>query len=269
MQFADSMADAIGTLARLLRMTRETFREEMLRLMESKDHWAWSYFTRGLVARDRLHIHLEQEYATYVRDFAVLVGRAYVQCPVGAARAELAENIYEEETGGLVAGRPHAELFLEYPRGLGMDLERFARVELLPQAAAYRAKLDELTLTRGWEVAAAVTTIFLEGTKYDRGEIEATARKRPEPALHEHPLVKYYGLELEHLALTKAHRQVEGSHRAAAWRIILDHVDAVMRPSVVEGMCDCLKAWLAYRDDVAEACGLACPGDGAGEAPAA
>ena len=238
-------------------MTREKFLEEMLRVMEGKDHWAWPYFTRGLVARDRLHVHLEQEYATYVRDFAVLVGRAYVQCPVDAARAELAENIYEEETGGLVAGRPHAELFLQYPCGLGMDLSRFERVALLPQAAAYREVLDGLTLTRGWEVAAAVTTIFLEGTKFDRGELDAESPRRPEPPLHEHPLVKHYGLPLEHLALTKAHRQVEGSHRAAAWRIVIDHVGLDARMRVLDGMYECLEAWLRYRDDVAAACGLA------------
>ena len=33
---------------------------------------------------------------------------------------------------------------------------------------------------------------------------------RATPPLHEHPLVKHYGLPLEHLALTKAHRAVEG-----------------------------------------------------------
>ena len=36
--------------------------------MERKVHWAWPSFTTGLVPAERLHIHLEQEYATYVRD---------------------------------------------------------------------------------------------------------------------------------------------------------------------------------------------------------
>src|SRR6185436_794519 len=103
--------------------------------MERKVHWAWPAFTSGAVARDRLHVHFEQEYETYVRDFPVLLGRAYVQSPIAAARRELAENLYEEETGGLAAGRPHPELFLRYPEGLGMDLSRFERVQLLPGAA--------------------------------------------------------------------------------------------------------------------------------------
>lgn len=237
-------------------MDRDEFQEALLGVMERKDHWAWSAFGSGLVPRDKLHVHLEQEYETYVRDFPVLIGRAYVQCPVAAARRELAENLYEEETGGLVAGKPHPELFLEYPRGLGMDLARFECIALLPRARAYRALLDECTVHRGWEVAAAVSTIFIEGTRFERGELDPAAPKRPVPPLSEHPLVKHYGLPLQHLALTKAHRQVEGEHRAAAWRVILDHADPGQRPSVVESMDQALRAWQAYRDDVAEACGL-------------
>lgn len=237
-------------------MTRDELREALLSVMERKVHWAWPSFTSGRVARERLHVHLEQEYAVYVRDFPVLVARAYVQCPIAAVRRELAENIYEEETGGLVAGKPHPELFLEYPRGLGMDVSRFERVELLPGAARYRAFLDEATTQRGWSVAAAVTTLFLEGTPYERSVLDRSAPKRPEPPLEEHPLVKHYGLPLEALALTKAHRGVEHEHRAAAWRVMLEHVPAADRGPVVESMERALALWLGYRDDVAAACGL-------------
>ncbi len=237
-------------------MDRDQFREALLAVMEQKLHPAWVAFTSGRVPRDRLHVHFEQEYATYVRDFPVLLGRAYVQCPVPAARRELAANLYEEETGGLAAGRPHPELFLEYPRGLGMDLARFEAVALLPAAAAWRALLDDHTTGHGWAVAAAVTTIFLEGTPYERGELDPTAPRRPEPPLDEHPLVRHYQLPVAALALTKAHRAVEGSHRASAWRILLDHVADADRPAVVAAMQAQLAAWRAYRDDVAAACGV-------------
>ncbi len=243
-------------------MTKDELKEALLRVMEQKEHWAWSAFSTGLVPKERLHIHLEQEYETYVRDFPVLVARAYVQCPVAAVRKDLIENVYEEETGGLAAGRPHPELFLEYPRGLGMDLARFEQVELLPAAAAYRATLDRFTERAGWETAAAVTTLFIEGTKYDRGEIEATAAKRPAPPLEEHPLVVHYGLPLASLALTKAHRGVEGDHRQAAWRMVLDHTDPGQRGRVVDAMRECLAAWQKYRDDVASVCGIAKGPDG-------
>jgi pyrroloquinoline-quinone synthase len=236
-------------------MDRSEFREALLAVMEKKVHWAWPGFTSGLVPRERLHIHLEQEYAVYVRDFPVLVARAYVACPFAAARRELISNVYEEETGGLAAGRPHPELFLEYPRGLGMDLSRFAEIELLPAARHLRDIIDRATLARGWEAAAAVTTLFLEGTANERQELEPGARKSP-PSLEEHPLVRHYGLPIEHLALTKAHRSVEGDHRRAAWTVILDYVGEPARAGVLETMSQTLTAWQAYRDEVAMACGL-------------
>ena len=126
-------------------MNRDTFREQLLGVMERKEHWAWSAFTSGRVPRERLHFHFEQEYGTYVRDFPILVGRSYIRCPIAEIRRALAENLYEEETGGLVAGRPHPELFLEYPRGLGMDMSRFENIQLLPAAQRYREFLDAAT----------------------------------------------------------------------------------------------------------------------------
>ena len=238
-------------------MDRATFREQLLVVMERKDHWAWPAFTSGRVRKDLLHHHLEQEYATYVRDFPVMVGRAYVRCPIPQVRRSLAENLYEEETGGLVAGRPHPELFLEYARGLEMDLSRFADVALLPAAKSYRQYLDDATQLYGWEIAAAIVTIFVEGSKDERRAIESTIAMEP-PPLEEHPLVKHYGLPIQHLALTKAHRQVEGNHRATAWAAILDYVKPTRRGTVVRAMQEALTSWLCYRDAVAEICAVDC-----------
>ncbi len=238
-------------------MDRASFQEALLGVMEQKTHWAWPAFTGGEVAADRLHIHLEQEYATYVRDFPVLVGWAYVQCPVPAVRRDLAENLYEEETGGLSAGHPHPDLFLRYPRGLGMDMARFESVKLLPSAVAYRAFLDQATRRCGWEVACAVTTLWIEGERHDRSVLDPSVPARPEPPLEEHPLVKHYGLPLEDLALTRAHRAVEGDHRVAAWRCVLDHVEEAAREKVVESMEEARRMWHAYRDEVARSCGVA------------
>jgi pyrroloquinoline quinone (PQQ) biosynthesis protein C len=238
---------------------REEFLEALLKIMEQKTHWAWPAFTSGQVKKAKLHIHLEQEYETYVRDFPVLVAWAYVQCPIAAVRRELAENIYEEETGGIAAGRPHPELFLEYPKGLGMDLARFENIQLLDGAKIYRDFLDDACQNQGWAVAVAVSTIFIEGTKYERGEVDENAAKRPAPPLTDHPLVKHYGLPVEHLALTKAHRSIEGEHRQSAWDIILDHVPNDQREPVLKAMALAQKKWRVYRDAVAAACGISKP----------
>ena len=243
-------------LAKETAMDREIFRERLLGVMEQKNHWAWPLFTAGQVAPELLHFHFEQEYETYVRDFPVLVGRVYVRCPMAEIRRSLAENLYEEETGGLVAGSPHPQLFLEYPRGLGMDLARFERVQLLPAAQRYRDFLDDATQRFGWDIGAAVVTIFVEGSSEERAMLEGKDAAQPAP-LEQHPLVKHYGLSVDRLALTKAHRQVEGGHRAAAWKAILDHVVPMRRGAVVRAMKDALDCWLDYRDAVAQLCGLA------------
>ena len=75
-------------------MDRPEFQEALLSVMEKKTHWAWPLFGEGKVPRDRLHLHLEHEYAVYVRDFPIFVGRAYVQCPFADVRRELAANLY-------------------------------------------------------------------------------------------------------------------------------------------------------------------------------
>ena len=237
-------------------MNAPEFREALLQVMETKIHWAWPFFGNGSVPVERLSLHLEQEYAVYVRDFAWLLGRAFAQCPIVEVRKDLAENIFEEETGGLSLGIGHAELFLRIPEGLGMDVSRFHDVTLVSGAKAYRDFLDDATTHRGWEIATAVTTLFLEGTKWDRGELDPNFPKRPMPPLDQHPLARNYGLSTDHLTLAQVHRDVEGGHRSSAWHIMEEHVPAERRRPVVAAMEEALAFWKGYRDHVAEICGV-------------
>jgi pyrroloquinoline-quinone synthase len=105
-------------------------------------------------------------------------------------------------------------------------------------------------------VAACIATLFIEGTAYERHELDTTAPARPQPPLEDHPLAKHYGLPVECLALTKAHRSVEGDHRKAAWHVMLNHLPSNDRAAVVAAMSEAVDAWRAYRDGVAEACGV-------------
>src|SRR5215470_16119976 len=60
-------------------------------------------------------------------------------------------------------------------------------------------------------------------------------------------------------ATPKSHqstRQVEAHHRASAWAGILAHVAPTRRGPVVRAMHEALERWLAYRDAVAEICGV-------------
>ena len=146
--------------------------------------------------------------------------------------------------------------------------DRLLALEPSPVTALNRAVA--VAMVEGPESGlAAIAAIVEDGALRDyplldsvRGELDDSAPKRPVPPLEEHPLVRHYGLPLERLALTKAHRAVEGDHRKAAWRVLLDFVPTSEYGAVLAAMDETLRLWLAYRDEVAEACGLARGADG-------
>ncbi len=224
--------------------------------MDSKNHWAWAHLSGPRAARSQLRVHYEQEYLTYVRDFPRLLGRVHGGCPVPEVRRLLAENIYEEETGGLSGTGPHPELFLRMMEGLRFKPARFERVQLLAPSRAYRRWLDEATTGHPWIVGAAVMTLFVEGSVNERRELSEGNGHAPSKGFDPGAdmLVRYHGVPPEALALKRAHAIVEGDHRKAAWRIIESHARTrSARDEVTRAMRRSLRFWLAYRDGVARA----------------
>lgn len=239
--------------------SREAFREYLLVVMDRKNHWAWTWFSGGAITVPQLKIHFQQEFGVYVRDFPVLLARVHGKNPPMGVRRALAENLYEEETGGLTRGRSHPDLFLYLMEGLGFSGADFEAVTLLPESLAYRRWLDHITTTGSWLEGAAVTTIFVEGSVHERAVLNGTAREEPdvERKIAAHPLVKYHGVAPRYLDLIRAHGAVEGLHRQDAWKMVLDYAaGAEARQRVAHAMDRSLELWLAYRDGVAQACGL-------------
>src|SRR5262245_29297387 len=102
-------------------------RERLLAIMDRKDHLAWPHFTRPGLSRAQHLVHFRHEYLTYVRDFPVLLARALgTTPPIEDVRRSLAENVYEEQTGGLSKSAAHPELFLRMMEGLGYSRSDFA-----------------------------------------------------------------------------------------------------------------------------------------------
>ncbi len=239
----------------------EHFREQLLRMMDRKDHWAWPLLSGGQLTKDQLKTHYCQEYGVYVRDFPVFLARIYGNYPPQEVRSLLAENIYEEETGRLSLGRSHPELFLKMMAGLGYERDTFRHVDLLPASRTYRQWLENISGNPKWILGAAALTVFVEGSVNDRQELERTsAPKTPaeiEAKIAAHPLTSAYGLAAEHLDLVRAHQMVEGEHRHAAYHIVTRYAaEPEDQRAVLKTMEDGLELWLAYRDGVSEACGL-------------
>jgi pyrroloquinoline quinone (PQQ) biosynthesis protein C len=243
---------------------RRSFQERLLAIMDQKHHWAWPVFSGNRITLNQLKIHFQQEFAVYVRDFPLLLGRIYAKNPPDEIRRELAANLYEEETGGLSVGRSHPALFVEMMGGLGLTAADFARVRLLPASRAYRRWLDTVTSRRPWIEGLAVMTIFVEGSVKERQELSDEAAgirpKQPdeiETVIRNHPLVRFHGVDPKAMDLIRAHQRVEHGHRLAAWQMVLH---AAVAPSqqraVVSAIEKSLELWLRYRDGVARACGI-------------
>ena len=112
--------------------------ERLLRILDRKDHWAWPWFAEGRFPLQRLLPHFQQEWAVYVRDFPQLLARVMGHSSTPQdARAMLAANIYEEQTGGISGTTSNPELFLRMMEGWGFSRSDFDDVELLP-AGSYQ-----------------------------------------------------------------------------------------------------------------------------------
>ena len=242
---------------------RSALRDDLLDVMDRKDHWAWPHFNEGLSSRAQLLLHYQQEFTVYVRDFPILLSRVHARCPHPEVRQDLAENIFEEETGKLSKGVPHPELFLIMMEGLGFSRTQFSGVDLIPEAAAYRAWIDSVTTRKHWIEGAALVTIFIEGSVEDRRRITARDSEDPvevEQELRRSPLVRHYGVDPRFLDLKRAHCMVETGHRKMAWKMVLDHATTPRLADRVRGVLTrTLALWLLYRDGVARGCRLEQP----------
>lgn len=246
------------------RLTRTQFLERLLSIMDRKHHWAWPIIMGPGITKAQLKLHYQQEFLVYVRDFPVLLARVHGQNPPPDVRRMLAENIYEEDTGGLSFGRSHPELFNEMMRGLGFDGQVFLRATLLPASAHYRQWLEKVTASRDWVVGAAALAVFVEGSIKDRQEIQEPSKPKSdadiEAYIDAHPLIRHHGIGRQHMDLIRAHQKVEAGHRQDAYAMVINHADTRSRQNAVLACVRRgLTLWMAYRDSIAKACKLAKP----------
>ena len=92
----------------------------------------------------------------YVRDFPVLLARALgVTPPLDDVRRALAENLYEEQTGGLSRTSSHPRLFLRMMEGLGFAAARSPTTTrgCTPQRAATATSCASASCGAPWQAA--------------------------------------------------------------------------------------------------------------------
>ena len=243
------------------------FREELLLVMEQKEHWSDPYFfgnnghTSPIATRDGLLFHLRQEYIAYVNDFSNNLKRILLKNPPYDVRKSLLDNILEEETG-TISGykRSHPEMFLDMPEGFGYSREKFEKIIILEESLAYRSRLEIVTTHFSWIEALAVMTIFVEGNYNERAELN-NSRQLGDLEIKEevrnHRFVKVYGLQWKYLDLKRAHLKVEHEHRTTSWRNVMNYTKTENeKRKVLDSVKKSLESWINYREGVAREVGL-------------
>ena len=243
------------------KLSAEQFRDRIFDVLRRKQHWSTAYFNGSDVTKEQLNIYFRQEYAVYLRDFAVLLARIVGKNPPWQVRRHLATTIYEEEIGGLSLGKPHQELFLQMMMGLGYERAEFRDVELLSRSYAYREWLDEICDREDWIAGAAVLTIFVQGSVNDREEVMTQQKPKSQADIEDlvgkHPLVVYHGLLPEHLDLIRAQELIEPCNRSIAYDLIVKEAkESDTKALILEKLEMGLNVWLQYRNGIARACGL-------------
>jgi pyrroloquinoline quinone (PQQ) biosynthesis protein C len=241
------------------------FKERLLKIMDQKDHWGWKQVSGPHVNKKQLLVHFQQEFDVFVRDFPIFLARVLGRIDRGDFRdlkRELAENIYEEQTGGLSAkishNLSHPDLFLKMMRGLGYKDKDFKNIALLPTSLAYRSYLDLITLTKDWRIGAAALTLWVEGSREDRARLKKDYKPvgNLSEKIKSHSLYKFHGLKEKDMDLVKAHHAIEGSHRKSAWETVLRCIPKTMEDEIIETMSNCLELWMLYRDGICLEMGL-------------
>lgn len=243
----------------------QKLQERLLSVLDKKTHWSAPHFAAGQIPLDRLKPHFEQEWEVTVRDFPVLLARVLGLGPPAKVRHALARQLYEGQTGGLSGTAPHAELFLRMMAGCGYEPISFNNVQLLPEAAAWRAFLDRMTWATDWLLGAAVLTLFVEGRADERQQLAALqAPPRPaediaterEDAVAQDPLVRVHQVAPAALEFVRVRDRAHASRRRDAWELVLGHTTPEQEDAVSFALDEALRHWLHYRDAVASACGL-------------
>ncbi len=191
----------------------ETFVKELMATIQSKrsfgGHPLWKEIAAGKVSKEGLKI-FAQQFFLQVREFPRAVSAMHANCPYADARVELAESLYEEETGQISGcGLPHPELFIKFGEAVGLKREEMLEAEALPGTAALIHWFETSTKNRSFLEGAAAINLAAEGQV--PGAFANFAR-----SLEEH-----YGLATEAVAFWDIHEEADKDHSDVGDHIVV------------------------------------------------
>ncbi|HZR80933.1 MAG TPA: iron-containing redox enzyme family protein [Candidatus Binatia bacterium] len=202
-------------------------------------HPLWLALADGKLSRDQLKSFAVQ-FFLQVREFPRAVSAMHANCPFPQERMELAESVYEEETGRLSGcNLPHPELFIRFGEAVGLSRLDMTEGRPLPATRALIDWFELSTKQRSFIEAAAAINLAAEGQV--PGAFGPMARR----------LQQNYGLTLEAVAFWDIHEKADAEHSDVGDNIVVRHAtDAATQARVRDALQHSLDAWWQFFDGI-------------------
>ena len=205
-------------------------------------HPLWLRIQSGELSIEGLRIFAVQ-FFLQVREFPRAVSALHSRCPDAHERVELAESLYEEETGRISGcGVSHPELFIRFGVALGLERDAMLDGVPLPGTAALIDWFERSTRELSFLEGAAAINLAAEGQV--PGAFAPLARS----------LETHYGLDREQVAFWDVHEEADREHSDVGDHIVVRSADSdAVRTAVLAAVEESLARWWAFHEGIAAA----------------
>jgi pyrroloquinoline-quinone synthase len=205
-------------------------------------HPLWLRIAEGQVPRAALRPFAVQ-FFLQVREFPRAVSALHSSCTDAEQRIELAESLYEEETGRISGCNvSHPELFMRFGEGVGVPRDAMAGGAPLPTTAALIEWFQRSTREHPFIEGAAATNLAAEGQV--PGAFGPFARA----------LERHYGCTREQVAFWDVHEQADREHSAIGDHVVVRlATSADLQDTVRRAVARSLETWWRFFDGIADA----------------
>jgi pyrroloquinoline-quinone synthase len=205
-------------------------------------HPLWRRIADGQVPRAALSPFVVQ-FFLQVREFPRAVSALHASCTDTQQRIELAESLYEEETGRISGCNvSHPELFIRFGEGIGVPRAAMVDGVPLPTTAALIGWFEQSTRRQPFIEGSAATNLAAEGQV--PGAFGPFARA----------LERHYGCTRDAVGFWDIHEQADREHSAIGDHVVVRMATTPeLQAGVRRAVARSLELWWQFFDGIAGA----------------
>jgi len=207
-------------------------------------HPLWRRIEDGKLPKSALGAFAVQ-FFLQVREFPRAVSALHSSCPDAQERVELAESLYEEETGRISGCNvSHPELFIRFGEGVGLARDALVDGVPLPTTTALIEWFEQSTREHPFIEGAAATNLAAEGQV--PGAFGPFARA----------LERHYGCTPDQVAFWDVHEHADREHSAVGDHIVVRMATTPeLQAGVRRAVARSLDLWWRFFDGIAAVTG--------------